>query len=62
MCFAIYYLLILQDGWTPLLVASMRGHDRIVELLIAAGADVNFADKVSCYQHTVASGLLTILM
>ena len=28
-------------------MASERGHDKVVEVLIAAGADVNLADKVS---------------
>ena len=41
------YMLILQYGWTPLYLASERGYDRVVEVLIAAGADVNFADIVS---------------
>ena len=40
-------MLILQDGRTSLYFASKRGHDRVVEVLIAAGADVNFADRVS---------------
>ena len=40
-------MLILQFGWTPLYHVSMRGYDRVVEVLIAAGADVNFADRVS---------------
>ena len=30
-----------DDGWTPLLYAAAYGHKGIVELLIAAGADVN---------------------
>ena len=30
-----------------MLAASLRGHDRIVKLLIAAGADANSANKVS---------------
>ena len=42
-----YYMLILQLGRTPLYAASWRGHDKVVEVLIAAGADVNLADKVS---------------
>ena len=40
-------MLILQLGETPLLIASRAGHDKIVEILIAAGADVNLADEVS---------------
>ena len=30
-----------KDGWTPLHPASYEGHQEIVELLIAKGADVN---------------------
>ena len=40
-------MLILQWGTTPLYMASERGHDKVVEVLIAAGADVNVANEVS---------------
>ena len=40
-------MLILQLGATPLLIALYLGYDKVVEVLIAAGADVNLADKVS---------------
>ncbi len=33
-----------EDGYTPLLLAVKSGHKRIVELLIAKGADVNAKD------------------
>ena len=45
--FAVYYMLILQYGETPLFMASSGGHDRVVEVLIAAGANVNFVNGVS---------------
>ena len=41
------YMLILQQGETPLYEASQSGHDKVVEVLIAAGADVNLAEEVS---------------
>ena len=40
-------MLTLQWERTPLYNASWEGHDKVVEVLIAAGADVNLADKVS---------------
>ena len=30
---------------TPLYVASREGHDQVVEVLIRAGANVNFVDE-----------------
>ena len=40
-------MLILQMRETPLYGASCKGHDKVVEVLIAAGADVNVANRVS---------------
>ena len=37
---------VLQDGWTPLGVASQNGHLEIVKRLIEAGANVNQTTKV----------------
>lgn len=31
--------------WTPIDCAAYRGHDKVVKVLIDAGADVNPADK-----------------
>lgn len=36
----------LQDGRTPLHLASERGHTSVVEVLIGAQADINLLDKV----------------
>ena len=37
----------LQDGNTPLIVASQEGHKDIVEVLLNHGAEVDLPDKVS---------------
>ena len=39
---------VLQDGWSPLYIASHNGHLDIVKTLIEAGANVNQANKVQC--------------
>ena len=45
---------ILQSGRTPLYAASERRKEKVVETLIAAGADVNTTDEVSYCQATLA--------
>ena len=37
----------LQDQWTPLHLAAMKGRIGIVKLLLEEGADVNVMDNVS---------------
>ena len=41
------YLDSIQNGFTALMIAARNGHLRIVELLIAANADLNIQTKVS---------------
>ena len=36
----------IQDGWTALKVASFKGHQRVVELLLEAGANPDLQNKV----------------
>ena len=48
MCYI--YLQTLQSSRTPLHEASKYGNDKIVEILIKEGADVNTVDKVSYSQ------------
>ena len=43
----ILHVHILQYGCTPLFEVSQNDYDKIVDLLIAAKADVNIANKVS---------------
>ena len=35
-----------QTGWTPLMMASFKGHDDIVRILIEAKAQVNTQEEV----------------
>lgn len=37
---------VLQDGWSPLMMASDQGHLEVVKMLINAGAYVNHANEV----------------
>lgn len=36
----------LKDGMSSLMLASVKRHDRIVRILLSAGANVNLQDKV----------------
>ena len=37
---------VLQDGWSPLMIASEKGHDEVVKSLIEAGANINHTNQV----------------
>ena len=41
------FLFTLQDGTTPLSIASRNDHERVVKLLLGAKSDVNKATDVS---------------
>ena len=43
--------LLLQDGWTALMRASVSGHKECVNVLLDMGAEVNMQDKVSGYMQ-----------
>ena len=45
----IHVALLLQDGWSSLMIASEKGHLDVVMALIGAGAEVSLTNKV----HTV---------
>ena len=42
---------VLQDDWSPLMVASEEGHVEVVKSLIQAGANINHTNKVGT--HTI---------
>ena len=41
----------MQDGCFPLYIASQKGHDRVMEMLLQAGATVDLQDKVESYYY-----------
>ncbi len=49
LCLCYFLFVFLQDGQTALHFAAMNGHDKVVELLLAAGAKVNKNDEVSYF-------------
>jgi ankyrin repeat protein len=43
---------VFQDGWSPLMAASWKGHVEVVKSLIDAGANISHSNKVGmciCY-------------
>ena len=49
----------IQDGWTALKRASNRGHHKVVEVLLGAGANPNLQNKVSTGQNRILSRWLS---
>ena len=42
----------IQDGWTALERASSKGHHKVVEVLLGAGANPDLQDKVRTVQDS----------
>ena len=38
-----------QHGWTSLMKASFQGHNEVIELLLAAGANTDLKNQVRLY-------------
>ena len=45
-CILSMHIVLIQEGPTALMRASMKGHTTVIELLLQHGADVNAKDKV----------------
>ena len=46
-CIHHHLFIVVQDGATPLFMASQNGHASVVDVLLRHGADPNLADHVS---------------
>ena len=46
-----------EAGWTPLMVASGRGHAKVVEALLDAGADKELKATSGYYKGNTALGI-----
>lgn len=44
--------LLIQDGWTPLILAVHEGHVEVVEALLAKGADTDAKTPVGWFPET----------
>ena len=51
-------IFVLQDGCSPLMVASEKGHLDVVKTLIEAGADVTQINKVGIHVCTCTCTLI----
>ena len=41
-----FSIIIFQSGWTPLMSASFENRDKVVQLLVSAGATVDLVHRV----------------
>ena len=54
-----------DDGWTPLIIAASAGHNQLVEMLLANGANVNATTsqvdkRLLCNHNEPYSAILTM--
>ena len=60
--FPVSYFTCVQDGLSPVYVASQEGHTEVVDLLVQAGADIHLAStKVHVSTHTVSSSVAAVV-
>ena len=52
----------LQNGDTPLMVASGRGHDGCVQLLLDRGAQIDHQNEVSAFKDQPSVSLFNVLL
>ena len=52
----------LQDGYTPLMVASRWGHDGCVQLLLDRGAQIDHQNEVSAIREQPSVSLYYVLL
>ena len=52
-----------QFGYSPVNVASLKGHTEVVDLLVQAGADIHLAstDEVHVSTHTFSSSVAAVV-
>ena len=54
-----------DDGWTPLIIAASAGHNQLVEMLLANGANVNATTsqvEIVKYAFSDASASLALMI
>ena len=61
--FSVSFFTSIQDGVSPVYVASKHGHTEVVDLLVQAGADIHLATtaKVRVSTHTVSSSVAAVV-
>ena len=61
--FPVSYFTCVQDGLSPVYVASQNGHTEVVDLLVQAGANIHLAttDEVHVSTHTVSSSVAAVV-
>ena len=52
----------LQNGYTPLMVASRGGHDGCVQLLLDRGAQIDHQNEVSAFRDQPSVSLFNVLL